>query len=61
MVPTKIFIWVTPEEKILGNSFLKKFFTLLFILNLNLNLNDSNFLTNLYKKANCKKPANDTP
>ena len=26
MVPTKIFIWVTPEENILGNNFLKKDF-----------------------------------
>ena len=31
--PTKIFIWVTPEEKILGSNFLKKSFTLLSILN----------------------------
>ena len=34
MVPTKIFIWVTPEENILGNNFLKNIFILLEILNL---------------------------
>ena len=28
MVPTKILICVTPDEKILGNNFEKKFFTL---------------------------------
>ena len=32
MVPTNIFIWVTPEEKILGNNFLKKILTFLDIL-----------------------------
>ena len=37
MVPTKIFIWVTPEEKMLGNNFLKKNLTLLEILKSNLN------------------------
>ena len=36
MVPTKIFIWVTPEDKILGNSFLKKNFTLLLKVKLKL-------------------------
>ena len=35
MVPTNIFIWVTPDENILGKSFLKKFLTSLLILNLN--------------------------
>ena len=35
MVPTKIFIWVTPEEKMLGNNFLKKNFTSFDILNRN--------------------------
>ena len=35
MVPTKILIWVTPDENILGTSFLKK--NLILLLNLNLN------------------------
>ena len=34
IVPIKILIWVTPDEKILGNNFLKKNFTLLSTLNL---------------------------
>ena len=38
IVPTNIFIWVTPEENILGKSFLKKSFTLLLIINLKSNL-----------------------
>ena len=38
IVPTKIFICVTPEDKILGSSFLKNNFT--FLVNLVLNSND---------------------
>ena len=30
IVPTKILIWITPDEKILGKSFLKKNFTFFF-------------------------------
>ena len=39
IVPTKILICVTPDEKMLGSNFLKNSFTLLFELNLKLNLN----------------------
>ena len=35
IVPTKIFIWVTPEDKMLGKSFLKKNFTLLLSFKFN--------------------------
>ena len=35
IVPTKIFICVTPEDKMLGKSFLKKNFALLLNLVLN--------------------------
>ena len=38
IVPTRMLICVTPEEKILGKSFLKKNFTLLSILKLKLSL-----------------------
>ena len=34
IVPTKILIWVTPEEKMLGKSFLKKNLTLEVTFNL---------------------------
>ena len=34
IVPTKIFIWVTPEENMLGNNFLKNNLTSFEILNL---------------------------
>ena len=51
----------TPDEKILGNSFLKKSFTLLSILNLKFILIEKNFLINLYKNINCIKPAIETP
>ena len=44
IVPTKIFIWVTPEEKMLGSNFLKKILTLLSILICNLNLGENIFL-----------------
>ena len=47
IVPTKIFIWVTPEEKILGSNFLKKSLTLLSILNEKLNFRSKVFF---YKK-----------
>ena len=61
MVPISILIWVTPEEKILGKSFLKKFLTTCVSLNLKFRVTKQNFLAVLYKKTNCKKPAIDTP
>ena len=47
-MPTRIFIWVTPEEKILGNNFLKKNFTLLFTLKLNLSFYPPIFIPALF-------------
>ena len=56
IVPTKIFIWVTPEEKMLGSNFLKKILTLLSILNDKLSLGEKYFFTKKYKKISCKIP-----
>ena len=56
IVPIKIFIWVTPEAKILGSNFLKKILTLSSILNDNFILGEKYFFTKKYKKTNCKTP-----
>ena len=48
-------------ENIQKTSFLKKIFTFLLTLILKLNFKEKNFLTYLYKKNNCKMPANETP
>ena len=40
MVPTKILIWVTPDAKILGNSFLKNTFILILVLILKSNFKE---------------------
>ena len=61
IVPTKIFIWVTPEENILGKSFLKNNFTFFEILKLNFNFGLKNLLTNITKKTAWINPAIDTP
>ena len=60
MVPTRIFIWVTPEEKILGISFLKKnfIFSSIFILIIGIGLNF--FLTKKNKITSCINPPIDT-
>ena len=60
MVPTKILICVTPEEKILGNNLRKKnfIFSSIFILTLKVGLKF--FRTKNNKIINCKKPANET-
>ena len=50
IVPIKILICVTPEEKILGKSFLKKLFILLSILKFILSLGLYIFLQILIKK-----------
>ena len=55
-VPTKIFIWVTPDEKILGNSFLKKILVFLSILISSLILGEKYFFINKYKNINCNIP-----
>ena len=55
-VPIKMFIWVTPEEKILGSNFLKKVLILPSILIYNLNLGEKYFFTNKYKNINCNIP-----
>ena len=60
MVPTKILIWVTPEEKILGSSFLKKNLILLSIFILIPKTGLKYFLTKKNKISNCKKPARET-
>ena len=60
MVPTKILICVTPEEKMLGSNLLKKNFiflsTFIFILKIGLKF----FLTKKNKINICKKPAKET-
>ena len=60
MGPTKMLIWVTPDEKILGSNLRKKNFTFLSILILTLKIGLKFFLTNNNKTINCKKPANET-
>ena len=60
MVPTKILIWVTPEEKILGISFPKKNLILLSIFILILKIGLKFFLTKNNKINSCKKPAKET-
>ena len=57
MVPTKIFICVTPDEKILGSNFLKKNFNFLSIFTLNENFGKYYFLVKNTKNINCKIPA----
>jgi len=56
IVPIKIFICVTPEEKILGSNFLKKVLTLLPILICSLNSGEKYFFTKKYKNVNCNIP-----
>ena len=60
IVPTKILIWVTPDEKILGSNLRKKNFIFLSILILILKVGLKFFLTKNNKIINCKKPANET-
>ena len=60
IVPTKILICVTPEEKILGNNFLKNIFILLLFLNLKEIFGIKYFLTKKIKKINCISPAKVT-
>ena len=61
IVPTKIFIWVTPDENMLGKSFLKNNLTSFEMLKLTFNFGLKNFLTNIIKKIAWIKPAIDTP
>ena len=60
MVPTKILICVTPDEKMLGSNFLKKnfIFSSIFILIVRTGLKF--FLTKNIKTINCKNPAKET-
>ena len=52
IVPTKIFIWVTPDEKMLGKSLEKKFLVFSFIFKLKFIFITKYFLTNNNKKKN---------
>ena len=61
MVPTKILICVTPEENILGISFLKNILISLVILIVKLIFGLKNFFTNIIKNTACIKPAIETP
>ena len=60
MVPTKILIWVTPDEKMLGSNLRKKNFIFLSILIFRVKIGLKFFLTKNNKINNCNKPANDT-
>ena len=53
--------FIMADEKMLGNSFLKKILTGFVITKLKLTLKEQNLFTNLYKKITCKKPAMETP
>ena len=58
MVPTKMLICVTPDEKILGSNLRKKsfIFSSIFIFTLKIGLKF--FLTKKNRTINCKRPAN---
>ena len=60
MVPTKILIWVTPDEKMLGSNLRKKnfIFSSIFIFKVKIGLKF--YLTKNNKINNCNKPAKDT-
>ena len=60
MVPTKILIWVTPDEKMLGSNLWKKnfIFSSIFIFKVKMGLKF--FLTKKNKISNCKNPAKET-
>ena len=60
MVPIKILIWVTPDEKMLGSNLRKKNFTFSSIFIFKVKIGMKFFLTKNNKINNCNKPANDT-
>ena len=60
MVPTKILIWVTPDEKMLGSNLWKKNFIFASIFIFKVKIGLKFFLTKNNKINNCNKPANDT-
>ena len=61
IVPTRIFIWVTPEEKIPGKNLLKKILILFVILSLKSKVGKKYFFAKKYTKISCINPAIDTP
>ena len=60
MVPIKILIWVTPDEKILGSNLRKKNFIFSSILIFRVKIGLKFFLTKNNKINSCKKPAKET-
>ena len=61
IVPTSIFICVTPEENIPGKNLLKKIFIFLDNLNSKFKFGEKYFFAKKYTKINCINPANETP
>ena len=60
MVPIKILIWVTPDEKMLGSNLRKKNFTFSSIFIFKVKIGMKFFLTKNNKINSCKKPAKET-
>ena len=54
MVPTNIFIWVTPDENILGKSFSKKISYIFIDIKFKIKIKRIKLLTKKYKKIIAK-------